>query len=194
MSYAAAVDHLNSLGLEFAPTPPTAPDAPPAPRRKFDIAHMRALAAALGDPQNTFPSVLLAGTNGKGSTAATLASILAAAGYRTALYTSPHLVRVNERIQVTIPVDPTEYAAGSKSRPTSPAAPAPAPSIPSPTTTSPASTSTSTTQPAPSSPPAPPPPAQLLRGRHRLGLLPLRRAARRHRHPRSRPRRPARRH
>src|SRR5260370_26212647 len=42
----------------------------------------------------------MAGTNGKGSTAATLASILSAAGYRTGLYTSPHLVRVNERIQI----------------------------------------------------------------------------------------------
>jgi dihydrofolate synthase/folylpolyglutamate synthase len=61
---------------------------------------MRILAAALGDPQTQFPSVLIAGTNGKGSTAATLASIVLAAGYRTALYTSPHLVRVNERIQI----------------------------------------------------------------------------------------------
>jgi dihydrofolate synthase / folylpolyglutamate synthase len=90
MSYAAAVDHLHALGQELAPN---------APRRKFDLAHMRVLAAALGDPQKRFPAVLLAGTNGKGSTAATLASILAAAGLRTALYTSPHLSRVTERIQ-----------------------------------------------------------------------------------------------
>ncbi len=94
MSYAAAVDHLYALGHELAPTPSS------APRRKFDLAHMRVLAAALGDPQATFPSVLIAGTNGKGSTAATLASVLTAAGYRTGLYTSPHLVRVNERIQI----------------------------------------------------------------------------------------------
>jgi dihydrofolate synthase/folylpolyglutamate synthase len=94
MSYAAAVDHLYALGYELAPTPSG------APRRKFDLAHMRILAAALGDPQATFPSLLIAGTNGKGSTAATLASILTAAGYRTGLYTSPHLIRVNERIQV----------------------------------------------------------------------------------------------
>src|SRR5260370_2329390 len=93
MSYAAAVDHLYALGHELAPTPSSAP-------RKFDLAHMRILAAALEDPQTTFPSVLIAGTNGKGSTAATLASILTAAGYRTGLYTSPHLVRVNERIQI----------------------------------------------------------------------------------------------
>ena len=62
---------------------------------------MRTLAAALGDPQTRFPSVLIAGTNGKGSTAATLASILAAAGYRTGLYTSPHLERVTERIRIS---------------------------------------------------------------------------------------------
>jgi len=90
MSYAAAVDHLHALGQELAPA---------APRRKFDLAHMRALAAALGDPQRQFAAVLIAGTNGKGSTAATLASILAGAGLRTALYTSPHLSRVTERIQ-----------------------------------------------------------------------------------------------
>src|ERR1700757_1213170 len=94
MSYAAAVDHLYALGHELA-----AP-APGQPRRKFDLAHMRVLAAALGDPQATFPSILIAGTNGKGSTAATLSSILTAAGYRTGLYTSPHLIRVNERIQI----------------------------------------------------------------------------------------------
>ena len=94
MSYIAAVDHLYALGHELAPS------APDAPRRKFDLAHMRTLAAALGSPQTQFPSVLIAGTNGKGSTAATLSSILTAAGYRTGLYTSPHLVRVNERIQI----------------------------------------------------------------------------------------------
>jgi dihydrofolate synthase/folylpolyglutamate synthase len=94
MSYAAAVEHLYALGHELAPTPSS------APRRKFDLDHMRILSAALGDPQATFSSVLIAGTNGKGSTAATLASILTAAGYRTGLYTSPHLIRVNERIQV----------------------------------------------------------------------------------------------
>src|SRR5580692_9388 len=90
MSYAAAVDHLHALGQELSPS---------APRRKFDLAHMRVLARALGNPQLRFPSVLIAGTNGKGSTAATLAAILAAAGLRTALYTSPHLSRVTERIQ-----------------------------------------------------------------------------------------------
>src|ERR1700734_3828660 len=94
MSYISAVDHLYALGHELAPTTPA------TPRRKFDLAHMRVLTAALGDPQLPFPSVLIAGTNGKGSTASTLASILTTAGYRTALYTSPHLSRVNERIQI----------------------------------------------------------------------------------------------
>ena len=60
----------------------------------------------MGNPQSACPSVLVAGTNGKGSTAAFLASILRCAGLRTGLYTSPHLVRFEERIAVdgeTIP-------------------------------------------------------------------------------------------
>lgn len=56
--------------------------------------------AALGDPQCSFPSVLVVGTNGKGSTAAILERLLAAHGRRIGLYTSPHLVRVEERIRV----------------------------------------------------------------------------------------------
>jgi dihydrofolate synthase/folylpolyglutamate synthase len=51
-------------------------------------------------PERSFRSVLIAGTNGKGSTAATLASILRASGLKTGLYTSPHLVRINERIRI----------------------------------------------------------------------------------------------
>jgi len=58
------------------------------------------LLARAGRPDRAFPSVLIAGTNGKGSTAAHLASILRAAGLKTGLYTSPHLVRFNERIHV----------------------------------------------------------------------------------------------
>ncbi len=61
---------------------------------------MRSLATGLGNPQSAFPAILIAGTNGKGSTAATLASILATSGYRIGLYTSPHLTRVNERVQL----------------------------------------------------------------------------------------------
>jgi dihydrofolate synthase/folylpolyglutamate synthase len=98
MSYAEAIEHLNALGHELAPT---------TPRRKFELEHMRTLARALGNPQQRFPSVLIAGTNGKGSTAATLASILSAAGYRTGLYTSPHLSRVTERIRTNCPRIPS---------------------------------------------------------------------------------------
>ncbi len=93
MQYTEAVDRLAALGAEL--------HSPAGqPRRKFELAQMRTLMAALGNPQQRFRSVLIAGTNGKGSTGATLASILAASGLRTGLYTSPHLVRVNERIRV----------------------------------------------------------------------------------------------
>jgi len=90
MSYQATVEQLYHLGHELAATP----------SHKFDLAYVRDMLAALGDPERRFPSVLIAGTNGKGSTAATLSSILRAAGYKTALYSSPHLVRINERIRV----------------------------------------------------------------------------------------------
>lgn len=81
------------------------------PRRKFDLEHMRVLTQALGHPERRFPSVIVAGTNGKGSTAATLASILSKSGYRTGLYTSPHLIRVNERIAIDgQPISDPEFA------------------------------------------------------------------------------------
>ncbi len=77
---------------------------------KFDLTHMRVLLAALDHPETRFPSVLIAGTNGKGSTAATLASILAASGTRTGLYTSPHLVRINERVRINgEPITDTDF-------------------------------------------------------------------------------------
>ena len=107
MTYAEAVDHLYALGPELVTS--SVGQAPAKPPRKFDLAHMRALCQHLGNPQNRVPAVLIAGTNGKGSTAATLASILTAAGYRTGLYTSPHLIRPNERIQLAQPVLPSEY-------------------------------------------------------------------------------------
>ncbi|MGA7890683.1 MAG: folylpolyglutamate synthase/dihydrofolate synthase family protein [Candidatus Sulfotelmatobacter sp.] len=90
MSYKTAVVRMFALGHELAQTP----------SHKFDLAHMRMLLNALDHPERRFPSVLIAGTNGKGSTAATLASILRASGLKTGLYTSPHLMRINERIQV----------------------------------------------------------------------------------------------
>lgn len=61
-----------------------------------------------GNPHNKFPSIHIAGTNGKGSTASLIASVLAEAGYRTALYTSPHIKQFNERVRIngkTIPDD-----------------------------------------------------------------------------------------
>jgi dihydrofolate synthase/folylpolyglutamate synthase len=90
MSYETAVSRMFALGHELAQTP----------SNKFDLAHMHVLLQALDQPERCFPSVLIAGTNGKGSTAATLASILQASGLKTGLYTSPHLVRINERIRV----------------------------------------------------------------------------------------------
>lgn len=88
--YDTAVERMYALGHELAQTP----------SNKFDLAHMRVLLAALDHPEQRFPSVLIAGTNGKGSTAATLASILRASGLKTGLYTSPHLVRINERLRI----------------------------------------------------------------------------------------------
>ena len=67
---------------------------------KFGIDRMRLLAEALGNPQHRVPVIHLAGTNGKGSTAALLDAIFHAAGWRTGLYTSPHLVKLGERVQV----------------------------------------------------------------------------------------------
>src|SRR3990172_8132161 len=61
---------------------------------------VRKLLASLHNPQDAYASVLIAGTNGKGSIAAMLASILGEAGYRVGLYTSPHLVDLEERIRV----------------------------------------------------------------------------------------------
>ncbi|MEY2411578.1 MAG: dihydrofolate synthase / folylpolyglutamate synthase [Acidobacteriaceae bacterium] len=92
-SYDEAVSSMYALGHELAQTP----------SQKFDLAHMRVLLEALERPEKRFPAVLIAGTNGKGSTAATLAAILAASGLRTGLYTSPHLMRINERIRILNP-------------------------------------------------------------------------------------------
>jgi dihydrofolate synthase/folylpolyglutamate synthase len=67
---------------------------------KFGLETMRALVAEMGHPESAFPSLLIAGTNGKGSVAAYCDAALRASGLRTGRYTSPHLVRVNERITV----------------------------------------------------------------------------------------------
>src|SRR5580692_9227121 len=93
MNYDAAVRYLLSLGRELAaPTQAAA--------AKFDLENISVLAERLGRPDRAYPSAHIAGTNGKGSTAAFLESILRHAGFRTGLNTSPHLERINERIRI----------------------------------------------------------------------------------------------
>src|SRR5713101_4102205 len=93
MNYDAAARYLLSLGRELAaPTQAAA--------TKFDLENITVLAERLGRPERTYPNAHIAGTNGKGSTAAFLESILRRSGFRTGLNTSPHLERINERIRV----------------------------------------------------------------------------------------------
>ena len=93
MNYEAAVRYLLSLGRELAaPTQAAA--------AKFDLENITILAERLGRPDRAYPTAHIAGTNGKGSTAAFLESILRRAGFRTGLNTSPHLEKINERIRV----------------------------------------------------------------------------------------------
>src|SRR3984885_682107 len=93
MSYSEALRYLYALGRELA-----------SPRQarvqKFDLQNISTLAELMEHPERSCPRVQIAGTNGKGSTAAMLESILRAAGLRTGLYTSPHLERINERIGI----------------------------------------------------------------------------------------------
>src|SRR3981081_4854703 len=92
MNYDAAVRYLLSLGRELAaPTQAAA--------AKFDLENISVLAERLGRPDRAYPTAHIAGTNGKGSTAAFLASILRHAGLRTGLNTSPHLERINEHLR-----------------------------------------------------------------------------------------------
>jgi len=93
MNFPESVRYLLSLGRELA-APTQAATA------KFNLENITILATSLGHPENKYPSIHIAGTNGKGSTAAFLESILRQAGYRTGLYTSPHLERINERIRL----------------------------------------------------------------------------------------------
>ncbi len=83
--YAATQDYLFSLKAKGV---------------KFGVDRMRLLVAALGHPEMAVPVIHLAGTNGKGSVAAMLDAVFHAAGWRTGLYTSPHLVKLGERVQV----------------------------------------------------------------------------------------------
>jgi len=93
MNYEDAVRYLLALGRELAaPTQAAA--------AKFDLENIAILAERLGRPDRAYPSAHIAGTNGKGSTAAFLESILRRAGFRTGLYTSPHLEKINERMRI----------------------------------------------------------------------------------------------
>lgn len=67
---------------------------------KLGLSNIRALLEAAGNPQDAYPCIHVAGTNGKGSTLAMLGAMLQAAGYRVGRFTSPHLVRLNERFQI----------------------------------------------------------------------------------------------
>ncbi len=87
MSYSEAVEYLMSLLGDIRGS-------------NFGLQRMETLTACLGEPQDSFRVVHVAGTNGKGSTAAMIESGLHAAGYSTGLYTSPHLVRFNERFKI----------------------------------------------------------------------------------------------
>jgi dihydrofolate synthase / folylpolyglutamate synthase len=105
MNYEESVRALLALGRELG--------APQQARvQKFGLENIRILSAALGNPHLAVPCAHVAGTNGKGSTAAMLESILRRAGYRTGLYTSPHLERINERIRINgEPIPDEDFAA-----------------------------------------------------------------------------------
>lgn len=92
MNYQAALDYVWGL-VNFE-------TKPPAQREPYTLDRMRALLDAVGNPQNRVPAVHVTGSKGKGSTAAMIESVLRAAGYRTGLYTSPHLHSPRERIRV----------------------------------------------------------------------------------------------
>ena len=98
MTFDRAVSYLLSLGHETLTI-------------KLGLENTETLLAALGNRHNNFPSVQIAGTNGKGSTAAFLDSIGRAAGLRTGLFTSPHLISITERIRIDgEPVAEAEFA------------------------------------------------------------------------------------
>ena len=98
MNFEEAIKYLYSLGNETL-------------AMKLGLESVLALARALGDPQRKFPAAHIAGTNGKGSTAAMTASILRTARLRVGLYTSPHLVSITERIRIDgDEIAPDEFA------------------------------------------------------------------------------------
>lgn len=67
---------------------------------KFGLRNIRVLLKSVGNPHRKYKTIHIAGTNGKGSTSSMIAAILTAAGYKVGLYTSPHLIKFNERIRI----------------------------------------------------------------------------------------------
>lgn len=98
MNYSQSVNYLYALGHEVLTA-------------KYRLENIQILLEKLGDPQKKFPAILVAGTNGKGSVASMIASIAGGAGHRTALYTSPHLITIEERIRVGgAPISTDDFA------------------------------------------------------------------------------------
>ncbi|HYI97781.1 MAG TPA: bifunctional folylpolyglutamate synthase/dihydrofolate synthase, partial [Bryobacteraceae bacterium] len=87
MRYPDSVEYLYSLGNEIKSL-------------KFGLENITQALKVLGDPHRSFPTVHVAGTNGKGSTCAMIEAAARSAGLRTGLYTSPHLIEPTERIQI----------------------------------------------------------------------------------------------
>src|SRR5258708_31995128 len=109
MNFQESVRYLLSLGRELAaPTQAAA--------SKFNLENIAILAKSLGHPEQKYLSVHIAGTNGKGSTAAFLESILRRVGYPTGLSPSPPLKRINERIRVDAEAIPDAAFADTFSR------------------------------------------------------------------------------
>ncbi len=100
MNYNECLNYLTDLGQELH-------------GRKFSLETISGILSELGSPQERYDTAIVAGTNGKGSTCAMLASILQHAGHSTGLFTSPHLMRVNERIRVNGREIPDEEFAGA---------------------------------------------------------------------------------
>ncbi|MBI4463385.1 MAG: bifunctional folylpolyglutamate synthase/dihydrofolate synthase [Acidobacteria bacterium] len=107
MDYRQATRYLISLGNEVR-----AWTSESANVAKLGLENITQLMKDLEQPQDTYPSLLVAGTNGKGSVAAMLDAVLRAAGLRTGLYTSPHLMEIAERIRLSgQPILPEDFAA-----------------------------------------------------------------------------------
>ena len=106
MDYQEASRYLISLGNEVRAGVSSSLHA-----AKLGLENIQTMLEELGRPQDAYPSVLIAGTNGKGSTAAMLEAVARAAGISTGLYTSPHLAEITERIQMNgEQISPGEFA------------------------------------------------------------------------------------